>query len=585
MPDRLLITQNAQFYRADQPVTPIVLISILDAACDNKDAGADFLINILRSERQLPDGSGNYVFSLRIYPSKRPVYFLDEDLSDTIYAYILIIELDENLAILKKSCASIADIVESHLIAIKSRSLTSSFSDEDAEFQKISLRNMTVSDRAMRARAYEAADLKGLLSTHAAGRSIPYFFKIRLGNIVKTISAQTGRVVEASERKTLDEVADWVKQQVHLINNPSAKKTFLDSFAKLVDLDTVWESSSPSAVLVESSFIVGKIVNNGIPLSYTTRRGRSFNLTKNQTNNLIRSLEKVYDIAPNLSLIDSPSPAKLRKNSNSISLLSRGLQKIKLEENGKETTLQAYISKNLLTTICFGDPKYMYFMGQCFEDSAGISEIPSLLNIVQPHPELNRVLSEKGERRRTSVNFDADSVFGVVETLHSHDDFVFCDDLGNEWADHITLNRADSSISFIHSKHGDPSCSASNLHDIVGQGIKNLGNMYFTPESLVEKRNRKFNKKYKGTDIDRVRRKVNNPLKDYLSALLQDYRLNRRCILACSFLSKSMLQREFSRIQRRERAPGNVTQLLWIISSFAHAAKEMNVIPIIYCAP
>ena len=63
-------------------------------------------------------------------------------------------------------------------------------------------------------------------------------------------------------------------------------------------------------------------------------------------------------------------------------------------------------------------------------------------------------------------------MFGFVENICTNQNYIFCDDLGDEWADHITFNLTDLSISFIHSKHGDISTSASNLHDVVGQGIK-----------------------------------------------------------------------------------------------------------------
>jgi hypothetical protein len=68
-----------------------------------------------------------------------------------------------------------------------------------------------------------------------------------------------------------------------------------------------------------------------------------------------------------------------------------------------------------------------------------------------------------------------------------------------------------------------------------------------------------------------------------MSNLQADFRLHRKCILACSFLSKTEVSAEFSKIKSGQRVPGHVIQLLWIISSFAHAAKDANVIPLIYC--
>jgi hypothetical protein len=67
--------------------------------------------------------------------------------------------------------------------------------------------------------------------------------------------------------------------------------------------------------------------------------------------------------------------------------------------------------------------------------------------------------------------------------------------------------------------------------------------------------------------------------------LLKDFKLNRSCILSCSFLSKKNIEKEFNKIKSGKNVGGHITQLLWIISSFAHAVRDMNVRPIIYCKP
>ena len=178
MPDRLALTQNAQFYREDVALTNEALCSILDAASDNKTLGSAFLVDKMDEIRKLEDGT-EFRFSLRVFPTERPVHFWEDPLSDLIHALILVIQVDGHVAVLKKSCASVSEVIEKHLTPIKSSELTASFSDDEAEFQKISMRNMTVSERAMRSKAYEAADLKGLLSLHAAGRSIEHSLLFR----------------------------------------------------------------------------------------------------------------------------------------------------------------------------------------------------------------------------------------------------------------------------------------------------------------------------------------------------------------------------------------------------------------------
>lgn len=587
MPKRLELTKNAQFYVPITEINDSIVNNILGSAVDNMDAGSEYVVELFRENKVVEELDLNYKCSIRVFPSVRPVYFIDEKLEDRVYAFIILIEYRNYLAVFKKSCANTSEFLKDHFRLIDSRELTATFDDNDVEFQKIALRNMTVSDRAMRARSYEAADLKGLLSTHSAGRSIPFYLKLRQGSITKTISG-TGRLVESSERKSLDDIAIWVKDQVELIENPSSGNNFLDSFAKKVELKDVLDICEPSALLVESTPLYERIEKDGLVLKYKSSKKGNVDVSTKLLNRLFTLLEIVYELNSDCKVIGRESCSRLRKNAKSLTLTSKILTKFRVIENGKEVTLQKFIVKNGYYSVTFTDPKYMYFMGSCFEDSSGISEINSILEIFHPKAEIQTVTSEKGNFSNTITCFDADSMFGVIESLHQNDDFILCDDLGIEWADHITFNRSDSSISFIHSKHGSASTSASNLHDVVGQGIKNLGNMYFTKAQMVERIDDKFSNTYNNngfnTQITRVRKGSPATAEAYLEGLLKDYKLHRKCILSCSFLSKAAVTAEFSKIQRGESVSGHVIQLLWIISSFAHAVKDMNAIPIIYCA-
>lgn len=587
MPERLRLTKNAQFYRINEPVEDELVKNILDTASNNMNPDSGFVIDVFRQERNFDEQGLSYVYSARVFPSSRPVYFLDDDFEDKVYAFILIIEIGDYLAVLKKSCTNIFDLMDENFTLVGSKEFSSSFSDDDVEFQRLALRNMTVSDRAMRSRSYEAADLKGLLSTHSAGRSIPYYFKLRQGAKTRSISG-TGRVVESSSRETVDNVAVWVSEQINLIESPS-NTNFLDAFASKVELSEVLTICSPNAILIESPSLFDRLKKDDVAVKYKTKKGKIISVSNRVYKNLESALEKVYEIDSDLNIVGVNDGSRIRANKKSLTLYSKYLTKFRVSENGKLITLQKYIVKHGFYSVTFDDPKYMYFMGSCFEDSSGISEIDNILEILQPIEAIPAVNSEKGSFTEESENFTEDSMFDVIEKIHAEDDYIFCDDLGDEWADHITFNKENSSICFIHSKHGDPSTSASNLHDVVGQGIKNLGNMYFDANAMLSKLDKTFKNYYKSgkgiqTKIPRIRKGNVDDFEWYLANLLKDYKLNRSCILCCSFLSISDVTDEFNKIKVGKPVRGNIVQLLWIISSFAHAVKDMNARPIIYCA-
>ncbi|KHJ52540.1 hypothetical protein PZ78_03705 [Vreelandella venusta] len=587
MPERLRLTKNAQFYRVNEPVEDELVKKILDTASNNMSPDSGFVIDVFRQERILGEQGLIYGYSARVFPSSRPVYFLDDDFEDKVYAFILIIEIGDYLAVLKKSCTNIFDLMDESFTLVGSKEFSSSFSDDDVEFQRLALRNMTVSDRAMRSRSYEAADLKGLLSTHSAGRSIPYYFKLRQGAKTRSISG-TGRVVESSSRETVDNVAVWVSDQINLIESPS-NTNFLDAFASKVELSEVLTVCSPNAILIESHSLFDRLKKDGVSVKYKTKKGKIISVSNRIYKNLESALEKVYEIDLDLNIMGVNDGSRVRVNKKSLTLYSKYLAKFRISENGKLITLQKYIVKHGLYSVTFDNPKYMYFMGACFEDSSGISEIDNILEVLQPIEDMPTVKSEKGTFTEERKDFAEESMFYMVEKIHSEDDYIFCDDLGDEWADHITFNKDNSNICFIHSKHGDPSTSASNLHDVVGQGVKNLGNMYFDAKAMMSKLEKTFKKDYISakdgpTKIPRIRKGHIEEFEGYLTNLLKDYKLNRSCILCCSFLSIEDVTREFNKIKEGKSVRGNVVQLLWIISSFAHAVKDMNARPIIYCA-
>lgn len=111
--------------------------------------------------------------------------------------------------------------------------------------------------------------------------------------------------------------------------------------------------------------------------------------------------------------------------------------------------------------------------------------------------------------------------------------------------------------------------------------------MFFLKDQLIQKVQTSLSKQYLGagvqTKINRIR-KTTPTFETDLEALLKNHKLHRKCILSCSFLSKGDLAKEFNQLKKGGKVKGHIIQLIWILSSFSHAAKEANVIPMIYCA-
>ncbi len=598
MLERIKLTKNAQFYKVQpEKLSDDFIYELLDLASENKDPDpkSDFIENEFRKEADFLDSPCKY--SLRVFPTLKDVYFIHDPegkFSDRIHAYILIVEIGEYVAVIKKSCSNIKSFMDENFELINQENLTKAIDENNVEFQKLSARNMTVSDKAIRARSYEAVNLNGLLSTHVTGRSIPYFFKTKSQDTIKTFNISSGRVVESSPRLGMENIIKWVDSQLSLIKSQTNTNEFLELFAIPVNLTDVLKVSKPSSILLEIGALDEKLNANEIDIKYKAKSNKYCSLNEWIRKKFITFLSQVFEIDNNYEINEfnnAKKLAKLKVNLKSLTFSSKKLSRYVVIENGKKKTVNNYLIKKDWYSICFGNPKYMYFGGACFEDRNMLVALQGALDIFTPLNELKSVESEKGDDyTEQCIEFKENSLFRLVEEKYHQVDYMFCDDFGDEWADHITIKKEKSgpTIEFIHSKHGAISNSASKFHDVVGQGIKNLGNMFFTKEQFLKKpmcNKNSYYRPYGGPNTKIPRFKIGNEARliSYLDDNLSDFSISRKCVLVCSFISKSSIIKQFNKLIKGQTTKGNIPQMVWILSSFIHSCKELSVTPVIYC--
>ena len=634
--DNLWLTKSVYFYSyinkniSDDDRKKFIL-NLLDEASRNcSDENNKFILDKFRYKDE--NISNNVKISIRIFLTDRNVYFLRPSsskpneaeklffngLKDKIHAYIVLVEYDDYVCVMKKSCADISTCLENTLFLVDLYQLGNLFPD-NAEYKKMSFRNMTSSSQDIQSKSFSANDLKGSLALYSAGRSIISGFKAGVkGKIISV--ANTGRFTENSQRSNLKNMIDWIVENIKEINiTQSQINKFLKNFAKKIELSNLKPTVKPNSIMVDYIKLDGLIKKIESDIYYKSENNNFLTISDKAKKKLFRSLERTYSIDDNgeivkiYATVPSDNKTSANKNSKPVKFRPRNkskiclnkksitfsvdfLKKLFIDENGEKVNLNKFIITNKLYSVTFTDFKYMYFMGACFEDTSGASGIDELLNIFNAQSSMVGIKSEKGTFKKNSKNFSKISMFSFVEKKQKSEDdeYIFCDDLLDEWADHITFNDKKARISFIHSKHGKKSTSASNLHDVVGQGIKNLGNMFFSQEQIWSVKfnngsNGKFFKNYNNngiqTQISRIRLGSSNPvdIENYLKKLLSKPNLYRQCILSCSFLSKKAIEQEFRKIQNNQEVSGHITQLFWILSSFVYACKEKGVIPIIYC--
>lgn len=116
MLEKLELTKNAQFYisKGNKPIEDAFILDVLNASDDNIEPDALYILNEFRVKSNLIDKNIPYLYSVRIFPTIRPVYFIGKDdgelgLYDRIHAFIIVFEFENCIGIIKKSCSNIVE--------------------------------------------------------------------------------------------------------------------------------------------------------------------------------------------------------------------------------------------------------------------------------------------------------------------------------------------------------------------------------------------------------------------------------------------------------------------------------------------
>lgn len=176
------------------------------------------------------------------------------------------------------------------------------------------------------------------------------------------------------------------------------------------------------------------------------------------------------------------------------------------------------INEDQLLRVVPADQGAVYSHGEFFAPRS-LKAMSGLLSVLTPVARLSSIADEKG-KTSTDDDWAEDSVFGLISALASasgriperelatvlnEPDLLLCTDLGPEIADFVGVKA--NRVVFIHAKTSKPPSptSASALHDIVSQAVKNLA--YLQPFDEVKPDTGRWMRPWKAEDGGSINRK------------------------------------------------------------------------------
>lgn len=522
---------------------------------------------------------------------------LPQELVEKKVGYLLMIEIGNYVVFIKKNANHMTSFIN-QLQPINGDTLSGILvSGQGTTFQQVRISNMSTNANAMRNKTFEAEDLESTMAMFNANNSI--ISTVRLDdqqNGVCTLSVSTSRLSKFGAKKNIQNTLVWVDEIVDALENYQPADNFLKRFALPVTWKKEKEHLTPVSLLINKQELLNRVGQN--TTFYRMVNGQPTPLSEVEQRRLLQFLARTYT----LNRINEKDYACHLLNDLHLSLRAAGIglkgygivnEILYEKEPGQYEKLITQINSLACFTISFDDYQYMFYGRRLYKNGQIVKDIEAIKATLKPLNDLITSSSEKGDNYTVNdTEFHQNCVFRIVEDEFADSTCLVCDDLGNEWADHIAING--DTISFIHSKSnnqaGKTSLSASHFQDAIGQALKNISYLNPTDAFLSAKRrnlanNVTYNLNQQQTSIQRVRRGTVQQFVDEIKRLRMSPNFTREVCLAVDFLSRQELIDAFDNIVagRPFRQKNYTVQLIWLLNAFISTCKDADLHCKIYC--
>ncbi|WP_281883349.1 hypothetical protein [Paenibacillus sp. YYML68] len=592
MIDRLILNDAAYFYHSTGRLTSTLINSVFQSVSRQKTGR--FVAKFVNETRNISEKVITY--SLCVFKTKGKPSFLDSEGTEEElkYAYLLLIQYSDMLIVSKKNVSGVERMLSNYIIEINYVTISRLFLSDRAFFEKFSMSNMDVSDKAVRRRNIEAMDLKSSFSPIYASKYILNSIRIKDQDSNRiTLALSTSRINRLGRKGSFDDYLQWVIQVVDKIKNFELHESYLDNFSTPLKVQETLNRLVPTSVLFHFGDLLDQLDRGEIErIEYRIDENKKRYV---DLQGFIDSFGTFCEISAVeigetgkfLYKVLNPVDKKLllKKNKNSIKVSSARLKNIYIVYSGSEVRLIDYINSAQSFIVTFSEFDIVYTNKRLFQDSKLLANLDSFMDVLEEQQELTTIHSEKGKIEPHMTSFEGDTLFSFIDSVLAIDpEYLFCDDLGNEFADFISIYNQNS-ICYYHAKYATSQFSASDFQVVIGQALKNIGNMSPSNAQLEQKKTR-WSSLYSGSNIPMMRRgdSVENGVIAFTKTLNHPNTISHIYIVV-NYLSKSRVLSELTALREGRSTSAQSVQLFWLFSSFISTCKELGFQAHITCKP
>ncbi|RLA83539.1 MAG: hypothetical protein DRG78_04050 [Epsilonproteobacteria bacterium] len=598
--DDLNITNNAVFYKLKKSLTKKQIKEVFKDLCEAKKGKNKNVIAVRDNTRQ----KDVYISALVFSVEKNPVFIPEINIKEIKYSYLLLVEMNDTLVVSSLNIPNVFHKFPGKLMGYPYENISNTFAEHNPQFEKLRTQSADIINVGHHKKTIEGYEL----NTYDVGlNSIALALSVRTENQdLNSITLNTSRIRTNSGRIHIDNFLFWSKKIIIGINS-SKKDSFLNVFAKQVEIEQILEGKlKPIGILLNLhvlEHIISESTDDNIGLFIKSADG-------NFTEMPLSNRKKLFSQFRKSLVIDYDSKSKgykVHTEDYSI-LISILIDKLRISipelkkcylysiENGPIRSLESFINKEQNFTVVFDHIEYIYTLKQLFLKQDITQNMDYFYDIMFTEDKLLDCTGEKyiqgSSIQQSDTKFQENTLLNVVENnIWDKNGHLICDDLGDEWADHISFRNSKDKdiapeINFYISKHGDDTTGASKFHDVIGQALKNIGNIKGSNELFKLKIDGWKKSNYAKTNITKLRSDGNwNIVEKDVKEIIDNVLTVRSIYLVVSFLSKQRFIEEVKQFNSGTKKLKHIPQLIWFMLSFINSAKDNKIQPYIICKP
>ncbi len=303
----------------------------------------------------------------------------------------------------------------SHLDRVASERVEGAIARHDAIFEKLRLRNMTVSPLAPRSKSLEGRDLENAVAASSASRFIPQGYSVRRPDGTYSATPSTGRISVRSDRVGLEGLVEWASEiAVQLDAEAGQISSFIRNFARPLELSAIPKEVDPTFVGSTVMGLLSAIFDDDDAIRLVRlQNDEAIELTRAETELILAAFDVPFPITRRRRVLEvrrpgggDPAIATLQIGKLRIALRSLTLPELEgirverrslpLGEDPEVRTLARHIDRENLFTVLFSDLALAYIDGALFRDEALAGGGDAFLARLQPMAALADTTSEKG---------------------------------------------------------------------------------------------------------------------------------------------------------------------------------------------